>query len=95
MTAPQVLLGWVGDAEISIQNNEKKPTPLNGQQEFSRTGEPPENPEIPSLPGFTSALGDHHPTYYIPPPTSPALPCWGSSASRRPGTGSAGMLGPT
>lgn len=57
MTPPQVLLGWMGDAENSIQNNGKKLTPLNGQQEFSRTSEPPENPETPSLPRLRLSPG--------------------------------------
>lgn len=59
---PKVLLGWVGEAENSLQNNGKKLTPLNEQQEFSKTSEPPPPTQrhLP-FPGLASALAETSP----------------------------------
>lgn len=52
-----MLLGWLGDAENSIQNNGKKRTPLSGQQESTHglVGPLGAQRHLPPRPGLSPA----------------------------------------
>lgn len=93
----KVWLGWV---EGSKQCPETYSSPLTDSKSSQGLLRPPEAPRgprdtFPSPAGRLSTLVGDYTTYYTLPPRSLALPCWGSSASRRPGTESAGMRDPT